>query len=189
MFLSTNCIQTFEFVGATISNSNVPTVWILEDVSGECYSTKLIQVSLSDTNISYTESNIKHYMKAASFKKSFPEFEQIPQFELTNVDGRFQYYNRVHFSIQEPVVDSTMLAQYFNDGIRKYPLPVQMPLLNGVSAKLLYSYSSGLYVNYQITKVIFIPTQKLLIVFTKNSFLASGGDSMHGFMIFSININ
>ena len=189
LFLSTNCVQTFEFIGSTISNSGVPTLWILEHVSGECHSSKLIQISLVDTIISYSESNFAKHQETSSFKKSFAEFEQLPQFELAHTNGWFNYIQRGRFSLKEPVDDTTLLAKYFIDGIRKYPHPVIDPLFKGVKSKYLYSYTPGLYIGYKINKAIFLPTKSIVIVFTNHSLFASGGDTMNGFIIYSLELN
>ncbi len=189
LLLSTNCVQTFEFVGSTISNSGVPTLWILEHVSGECHNSKLIQISLVDTLISYSESNFTKYENTSSFKKSFAEFELLPQFELANSNGWFNYIQRGRFSLKEPVADTALLAKYFNDGIRKHPHPVIDPLFKGVKLKYLYSYTSGLYINYKINKVLFLPTQSIVILFTSHPLVSSGGDTMNGFIIYSTELN
>ena len=189
ILLSTNCTQTFEFMGATTSNSNNATIWIVENVDGECYQSKLVQISIADTNCFCAESNFEGYGKTQSFRKAFKELHLLPQFELNHSDGLFRYSQRIDFTIEQADYDNAMLARSFVDGVRKYPLPINTPIFSGVKARLLYSYPSGLYVNYAIDRAIFLPTQRLLVVFTKSPYLAVGGDTMQGILVFKILIN
>lgn len=186
LILSTNCVQTFEFIGSTTSNAGVPTLWILEHVAGECYSSKLIQVSIYDSLLSYSESNYAKHNNVELFKKSFSEFERLPTVELQKLRGAFGYSGTGKFRIKEAVDDISVLTKYFNDGIMKYPHPLVHPIFEGVQGKYLFSYTPGLYINYRIQKAIYLPTKRILVVFTNHSLLSSGGDSMHGFIIYSI---
>ena len=188
LILSSFCDQEFLFVGVTKSNADVPTIVIVEHVGGQCYYSKLIQIAVAETSVSMIESNFKQYRNTQQFVESFTTFDQLPFIALTKDEGGFSYLTKPAFAISEPVPDSLMLAKSFADGARKYPGSIKLPAFKMADAKLLFSYNSGLYVNYHIDKVIFVPIHGILIVFTKHPLLHSGGDTMHGFMIFRLRL-
>ena len=186
LILSTLCDQEFEFVGVTISNSDVATINIIEHVGGQCQYSKLIQIAVKGSSVSIVESNFKEYRKTGQFVKLFGSFTQLPFVSRGKVSGGEADILTLGFAIIEPEPYSIMLAKSFSHGIRLRPAPVQLPVFKSAQAKPLYSYDSGLYVNYYIDKAILIPGHHIFIVFTKNPMQGPGGDTMHGFMIFRV---
>jgi hypothetical protein len=186
LFLSSFCDQEFQFVGITKSNINVPTIAIIENVGGQCYYSKLIQIAVAETSVSVVESNFKEYKKTAQFVASFTAFNQLSFIALGKVSGGEHDILTLGFEIIEPAPDSIMFAKSFTDGIRLHPTIVKLPTFGSTQAKLLYCYNEGLYVNYHIDKAVFVPSYHILIVFTKHPMLGPGGDTMHGFMIFRL---
>jgi len=186
LILSSFCDQEFLFIGVTKSNADVPTIVMIEHVGGQCYYSKLIQIAVAETSASMIESNFKQYRNTQQFIESFTAFDQLPFIALPKDDRGYTYLLKPAFAINEPIPDSLMLANSFEDGGRKYPGSIKPPVFKMADAKLLFSYTSGLYVNYHIDKVIFVPIHNILIVFTKQPLLHSGGDTMHGFMIFRL---
>ena len=45
-------------------------------------------------------------------------------------------------------------------------------------------YPEGLYVDYQISKAYYFPGSGYILVFTHQPLIASGNDTMHGFLLF-----
>ena len=186
LLLSSLCDQEFVLVGVTMANPNVPNIVIIEHRGGQCYYSKLIQIAVSETSVSVVESNFKEYKKTEQFVQSFAGFNQVPFIVLGKVSGALHDILTLGFDIIEPTSDSTMLAKSFADGIRLHSSAVQLPVFRSAQVKLLYCYDEGLYVNYHIDKAVLIPSQHILIVFTKHPLQGPGGDTMHGFMIFRL---
>ena len=190
LLLSTNCLQEFTFLGVTEPS----TIWIIQDVGGECYFSKLTQIVVEDSLVYSVVSNFKEFKKTKQFENSFSVLAQVPFIKLTHNNNRFVYQGGKEFIVAEPKVDSALISQFPNDpskaaepwnrqmGIRG----IQLPQISGVNTTLLYAYHRGLYIKYKVDKVFFIPSKQLLIVFTNQSLLADGGDTMHGFLIFRI---
>jgi hypothetical protein len=177
--LATNCIQEFSFFGATNRR-----IWIVEHVGGECHYSKLIQIGFSDSLITSIESKVLEYDRTDYFIDSFAESPQISSVELTKVGDNLTPVPQMSFTLKPPGVDSSLLAKNFKDGVRIYPSSIVSPIIAGVHAQRIYQYEAGLYVNYQIDRAYFVPDKNILIVFTKNPLLTTGGDTMNGFMIF-----
>lgn len=57
------------------------------------------------------------------------------------------------------------------------------PLINGEPAQVVYAYPGGLYVNYELARVVGILGRDEVIVFTHQDKLAVGLNSMHGFLV------
>ena len=186
LLLSSFCDQEFQFIGVTKSNANVPIISIIENVGGQCYYSKLIQIAVAETSVSVAESNFKEYKKTEQFVASFTAFSQLSFIALGKVSGGEHDILTLGFEIIEPAPDSIMLTKSFADGIRLDPALIQLPTFGSAQAKLLYCYDKGLYVNYHIDKAVLVPSHHILIVFTKNPMQGPGGDTMHGFMIFRL---
>jgi len=72
-----------------------------------------------------------------------------------------------------------------NDWNEEYGLEeVLSPEFEGIKSELVYFYPEGLYINYEISKAYYFPNSGYLLVFTHQSMLASGNDTMHGFLLF-----
>ena len=163
-------------------------------MSGECYSSKLIQISISDTSVEQIESAFKEYKSTDKLKNAFTEFNQFQVIELNKMKDSLFNLSGINFSIKETYSDTSKFTDYLKEKVEKYyrAIPhnpdsyVIPPQFSGVKAQLKYYYKSGLYINYKIDGAMFVPYRKLLIVFTKQSMIASGGDSIHGFMIFQL---
>ena len=62
---------------------------------------------------------------------------------------------------------------------------ISLPKIEGLKTELLFSYETGLYINYEISEVHYFPNSYIL-VFTHQPIKSVGGDTMHGFFIFKI---
>ena len=74
-------------------------------------------------------------------------------------------------------------------GLRlKERIRIILPKIEGIKTELLFSYETGLYINYEISEVHYFPNSYILI-FTNQPSKAVGFDTMHGFLIFRIKRN
>ncbi len=62
---------------------------------------------------------------------------------------------------------------------------IKLPNIERIKTKLLFSFKTGLYINYEISEVHYFP-KKYIIVFTHQPQIAVGLDTMDGFLIFKI---
>ena len=63
------------------------------------------------------------------------------------------------------------------------------PRVNGTDWDLVYYYPSGLYIDYEIREAYYFPGTGYLLLFTHQDMLATGMDTMHGFMILRLNLS
>lgn len=181
LLLSTNCHQQFQFFFFSEDN---PTFWIGEDLSGECVSSRLLNISINDPSVSFSQSVLKEYKV----------WGDIPK--LASLFRTFQEQSLGEIKISAPLYDS-LLAEEFIEHIRqggdnakswiklKGNNGIKLPQIEGLKAELIFSYSTGLYINYEISEVHYFPNAYILII-THQPTLAVGLDTMHGFMIFKI---
>ncbi len=190
---TTNCHQTFHFF---FLSQGSPTFWIGEDLSGECHFSRLIQISVSDSAANEAKSRLK----------SFQDWGNIPEikylfaaYEEKSLELKDEIWQNKEIKIQPPTYDS-LLAEEFNEHIvnggsnavtwlkLKGSAGIKLPTIEGINAKFVFSYKSGLYINYDISEVHYYPNRYMLI-FTHQRQTAVGSDTMHGFLIFRIEKN
>lgn len=192
-FSTTNCEQTFTFFGVTwdIYNQNKITFWVGEDVSGECMGSHLIQVTVSDTtSCIHTAYNV-NYANWDWLRHGFSNLSGLTLEKLSNKEGSWSD-SAGSLRISAPPSDTLEIRKIYQSSYeaqwtaRHGIEAIKLPQIQEVLTKLIYYYPVGLYVDYKISDAYYIPSQKLLIVFTHQPHLAAGFDSMHGFLIFRI---
>jgi len=170
------------------------TFWIAEDVSGECLSSRLIQVTVSDSIANMVATNNLQYGEWRWFEEGFKSLGVQLYTELGESDGKWTE-GRFSFEISVPAPDSqlvrdvneTLRLGQESDWTRKHGLQgVIAPEVKGFKTKIAYYYPNGLYVDYKISRVYLIPTFGYIIIFTQQPRLKSGLDTMHGFLILKI---
>ena len=189
--LTTNCHQTFHFF---FLSQGSPTFWIGEDLSGECKYSRLLNISIkNDSSVSVSKSELKEYKNWGSIPKLSSLFRK---FEEQSLEVKDNIWQNKDLKIYPPVYDS-LLAEEFNEHIREGGSNafswiklegkdgVMLPDIEGIKTELLFSYKTGLYINYEISEVHYFPNAYLL-VFTYQPIKAVGLDTMHGFFIFKI---
>ena len=189
VLLSTQCKQDFTFLGTTDWEHSV--FWIVEDVSGECHFSRLVQVSVQDSIASFTQTYFANYKETQNFSHAFSEFHPEPFQEFKRQGADLATPSCV---IQPPSLNDSLYEDFSFDGnyvphtwnSKMGTSGMVMPTIQNRSSKLLYAYPRGLYVNYQLDRAFLVSTKNLLIVFTKNPSLGTGGDSMDGFLIFKL---
>jgi hypothetical protein len=189
---STNCEQTFKLLGLNWRASKV--LWIGEDLSGECHSSRILQVILSDSGNTTINTHLK----------TLHDWEWLTHGLQTEVPMVFTHHDDswvspdVDLEIQGPRADSTLLRSFqqhiLSGGSNGYTWNrdhrlsgITKPEIKGVQMELRYYYPYGLYVGYTISDVYFFPEGGLLLVFTNHRTRAVGNDTMHGFLIFKTN--
>ncbi len=188
--LSTNCHQTFHFF---FLSEGSPTFWIGEDLSGECRTSRLLNISVNDSSVSVSQSDLSNYQNWGTIPKLSSLFRRYEEQSLEFKDNIWQTKD---LKISPPVYDS-LLAEEFNEHIYqggsnayswikiKGKDGVILPQIEGLKAELLFSYQTGLYINYEISDVHYFQNA-FLLVFTNQPKKAIGLDTMHGFFIFKI---
>ena len=190
---STNCHQTFHFF---FLSEGSPTFWIGEDLSGECDYSILLNVSVNDSSVSVLQSELKAYNNWGIISELSSLFRTYEEQSLEFKDNIWQNKD---LKIYTPIYDS-LLAKEFNEHIRqsgsnayswikiKGKDGIILPKIEGMKTELLFSYETGLYINYEISEVHYFPNSYILI-FTNQPSKAVGSDTMHGFLIFRIKRN
>lgn len=190
--ISTGCVDIFHFFFLTKGIN--PTFWIGVDVSGECISSYLLQISVKDSSVSVSPSELKEYKNW----ECIPELDSVLKtFEESSIEYKDETWISKEIKITSPEFDST-LAKEFNTHVMKggsnaYTWYKEkgdnygflLSKIEGLNTELLYRYRRGLYFNYKISEVHYFANNYLL-VFAHQPRTAVGADSMHGFFIFRI---
>ncbi len=190
---TTNCHQTFHFF---FLSQGSPTFWIGEDLSGECEYSRLLNISINDSNVSVSQSELKEYKNWGII----PELNSLfRKYDEQHLEFNDNVWENKEFKISPPAYDS-LLSEEFYDHIRqggsnayswfnvKSNDGIKLPKIEGIKTELIFSYKTGLYINYEISEVHYFPNDYLL-VFTNQPIKAVGLDTMHGFFIFKIKRN
>jgi hypothetical protein len=191
---ASNCNQSFLFLLATADNN--PVFWIAEDVGGECWYSHLIQIAVEDTTDTATYTALGSY-KSWNWKGLEEKLKGVicqPAIELENQNGMWSLPG-LSWRIGVPPPDSAMLKllqkEYkagrerswnVNYGIKG----VSVPSAEGLDIEMVYYYPEGLYIDYTISKVYYFPQSRYILVFTNQPRMASGLDTMHGFLLLKI---
>lgn len=188
--LTTNCHQTFHFF---FLSQGSPTFWIGEDLSGECEYSRLLNISIDDSSVSISQSELKEYNNWGTIPKLSSLFRK---YEEQSVEFKDNIWQNKDLKIYTPVYNP-LLAEEFNEHIRQGGSNayswikingkdgIILPEIDGIRTELLFSYKTGLYINYEISEVHYFPNS-YIIIFTNQPLKAVGLDTMHGFFIFKI---
>jgi len=189
--LTTNCHQTLHFF---FLSKVIPAFWIGEDLSGECNYSRLLIISIYDSAVFISQSTLKEYNNWGNIPELNSLFRNCEE-EILELNNNVWENNDL--KISPPEYDS-LLAEEFNEHIRKggnnaytwYKIKgedgIIFPTIEGIKTEYLFSYKTGLYINYEISEVHYFPNAYILL-FTRQSIKAVGLDTMHGFLIFKIN--
>lgn len=189
--LTSKCTQTFELLAKTDR-----VLWIALDVNGECHYSHLIQVIMTDSIVLEVPPTVLAKFKGwRAIKESIRHFQIDVPIRLEKTGSRWQS-PVLSWSVKEAPSSPSLLDQYekFNersgsfDGRRwnqvKGRAGLQLPKFDGIDMSLIYAFPAGLYLNYKIIGVFFFEGSGNLLIFTQQEILASGYNTMHGFLIF-----
>lgn len=179
---STYCEQTFHFF---FLSKGSPTFWIGEDLSGECQTSYLYNISIRDSKVSVSKSELKEYNEWNEIKKISGFFRKHKELDYDNlVITPPQYDAGLHDAFINHLVEGGSNGYTWNgknglDGI-------VLPNFVDVKTELLFYHQRGLYINYNIASIHFFPDARLILIFTEQPVKAVGMDTMHGFFIFKV---
>lgn len=188
--LTTNCHQTFHFF---FLSQGSPTFWIGEDLSGECKYSRLLHISITDSTVAISESELEEYNNWENIPKLnslFKVYTEEPLILKGNV------WENKDLKVSPPDFDSLLyedfsehIVQGGSNAISWYQLKgkkgIILPNVEGIKTELLFSYKTGLYINYEISEVHYF-LKRYIVVFTHQPIKSVGLDTMHGFLILKI---
>jgi hypothetical protein len=187
---STNCHQTFHFF---FLSEGSPTFWIGEDLGGECNYSNLLHIGVNNSTVSFSQSRLEKLNSWGNIPKLKSLFRVCDEHPSELKD---KVWENKDLKIIPPEYDS-LLAEEFSEHIRhggsnayswinlKGDDGIVLPKIEGIKTDLIFSYKTGLYINYEISEVHYFPNSYIL-VFTHQPRKAVGLDTMHGFLIFKI---
>jgi hypothetical protein len=180
-YYSTYCEQTFKFFFLT---KGYKTFWIGENLSGECQTSTLLNISIFDSNATLAKTSMKNYNSWNEIKILSDAFDTYEAPIANNL------------GVRDPLFDSTLanslsfyLLEGGNNAIKWNAINgksgIVLPTVENFEFDLLFYYDAGLYINYKISDVQYFPDADLAIIFTEQPVRAVGMDTMHGFLIFN----
>ena len=186
---STNCEQTFKLLGLNWRASKV--FWIAEDLSGECQSSRILQVILSDSG----STTIHTYLRKLHDWNWLSGGMETEEPTLFVNEGGSWVSPGIGLRIKVPSPDSSFLQSFqrhvFDGGSNGQSWNsklgsrgISLPKIEGIETRFVYYYPPGLYVNYTLSNAYFFPEAGFLLIFTNQQIRAVGNDTMHGFLIF-----
>ncbi len=190
-FATTNCQQTFTLLGRT--KGSTPTFFIVQDLSGECQSSKLLELALLPGGIKKIEIEFNEYNSSKWFQDRFSLFRAEPFIQLERTEDVWKHpYSR--WKIKNPESDQKLKTKLDKESVieavawnrKNEKKGIQIPVFDGVKTEFIYFLPSGLYVDYEIDKVFFFEKTGFIFVFTTQKLKSPGLDTMHGFLVFKI---
>ena len=194
---STNCEQTFRLLGLNWRASRV--FWIAENLSGECYSSRILQVSLSDSGSTIAYSCLRQFDDWGPVDSAISRlYTEDPL--IFDHQGGLLVEKGSGLRITTPRSDSSLLVSFEKHIIeggsngetwnRKLGLQgIILPHIEGMKSDLVFYYSAGLYVGYAVSSAYYFREAGYILIFTQQKWRAVGNDTMHGFLIFKVNQN
>jgi hypothetical protein len=191
---ATLCDQSFilfAFSRASSAQLGQGTFLIGEDIGGECYQSYLIWISITDDHVSSSWNRVS-YGEWGWLKEALKYLPKEEPKELVEKEGVW-YYSTAFFRVTPPPPDTTLLNSFDSsryDGSEAKWIGnhdsggVSMPIFEDVKCELIYYHIGGLYIGYRFSKVYYFPHSKYLLIFTHQPRLATGLDTMHGFLLF-----
>ncbi len=179
---SSFCEQTFHFF---FLSKGSPTFWIGENLSGECEISYLYNISIKDSKVSVSKSELKEYNKWDEIKNISGFFRKYKELDDSNlVIAPPQFDPGLRDAFNKHVVEGGSNGYTWN---KKHGLDgIVLPNFDNIKTELLFCHQAGLYINYNISNVHYFLGARLILVFTEQPLRAVGMDTMHGFFIFKI---
>ena len=148
-FYSTYCEQTFHFF---FLSDGSPTFWIGEDLSGECEISYLYNISIRDSKVSVSKSELKEYNKWDEIKNISGFFRKCKELDDSNlVIAPPQFDPGLRDAFNKHVVEGGSNGYTWN---KKHGLDgIILPNFDNIKTELLFYHQAGLYINYNILPV------------------------------------
>jgi hypothetical protein len=190
--LSNGCSQEYKFF---FKNKHDDTFWIGENLYGECGTSSLIQVFIDNkAQIPTAKVTELRDFDSWTWLETAQRNVQTDEAISLNAENGQIIFPSMKFKIAPPpnnVKLQTLKQNEFHDECAKIwnkqmgKNGIDMPIMEGFKANLLYHYTGGLYFNYYIDKVYIFPQSRYMVLFTKNKQKCETSGTTHGFMILS----
>lgn len=183
---ATNCVQKFSLLGVVQNQKGNNVAWVAEEIFGECMWTRIIKIEPLDDSVKVVVDN--SYRSWKSIREDMGQPIEDVLTEFTKQESSWRYNNKL-YTVTIAEADTGLYNEYkrnvYNPQIwnKKYRSEnVTLPKFNNEKTSLVYYYPTGLYLNYTVDQIYMLPCN-FLLVFTKQPLLASGLDTMHGFLL------
>ncbi|RMG68067.1 MAG: hypothetical protein D6715_03365 [Calditrichaeota bacterium] len=192
---STACRQSFHLLFLT--RSQPLTLWVGEDLSGECSLSRLVQVVLDEPEARTLYTLLEDYGQWQWLKRVRDRLQHFAVDSLSRQQNLWQDRSG-RIQLSAPPADSLRMQAFWDhiagtgSGAESWNRTrgrdgLQEPVFVKGTAVLRYAYPAGLYLNYQIDRVYLFPEAGLLVIFTRQEQLAPGLDTMNGFLVYQLN--
>ena len=193
-YSSTSCRQSFHLLFLT--ESRPLTLWVGEDLSGECSLSRLVQVVLEEPHPRTVYTLLEEMGRWQWLARQKTRLKHFALDSLIWREGL--WWNRSGtIQLASPPADSGDMTAFWQhiagtgsgaeSWNRLHGLDgVEEPLFLSGNGQLLYAYPAGLYINYRIAKAYWFPDPGLLVLFTTQEQLAPGLDTMNGFLVYRV---
>lgn len=189
---NSGCVQQYNFFLKAQFND---LFWIGESISGDCRSSKLIQILLEEGKEPQIISlMLKDYNRWQWIESAEDYLRRETSVELEKRGNTFvekgsnlkvkpaPYNNSLLQFYQEKY--NGVCAEEWNEIVKSQG--IKEPEISGWKSELKYAHPKGLYFNYEISNVIFFPDTQYLLVFTQHSMRCVGDNTQHGFMLLKL---
>lgn len=198
-----NCTQIFNFVCKTQFDD---LFWIVEHRAGECNNSTLLQVLIEPKKrktpgskelyepkaipLVFRDYNDMRWVESSRGYLRTEMFEELQQkgnaFEdpQTKLSIKPPRYNRHQHNLYVEQF-ANACGEEWNDVNEQ--AGVDPPRISGKNeCCVVYWHPKGLYINYEISRVLFFPDTNYLVVFTTNEIRCTGNNTMDGFLILKL---
>ena len=188
---STLCEQNFTLLGRT--KGETPVFLIMQDLSGECESSKLLEIALLPGGAKKLSLDFDEKGTWKWFSDGIPSLRTEPFLSVEQINGIWKISDNM-WKIKNPIENDILKKEVLKEPIiiaskwneEKGTKGIQLPIFNDLKTELIYYLPAGFYVNYTIDKIFYFKKSGYIIVFTNQDRKGPGLDTMHGFLILKI---
>ena len=191
---TSDCHQEFMVLGETFGVDENAVIWISENLSGQCLVTHLIRIETIYDSVTVSIDTVIYKDWKAIGEKIGSRFLQ-DHVDFRKQDSLWLFSNH-KYRVIIPRPDSAIINA-FKEGsfaartnitdwnVTYGKKGIMVPEIEGLNTELIYSYPLGLYMDYYVDRICYFggPKCYYLLVFTNQPTLASGYDTMHGFLL------
>lgn len=189
---ATFCVQEFEVLGKTAGDRGL--LFVIEHISGECEGTRVHTFFLAGNSQVHTSGNIR-YRKTEYITDIVADFALEPLLQGTPDGDAFIIDDSI--IVRPPIEDTTVSARFHALvtlgrrelhawGLEYKDDNFDSPIIEGVEATYIYRSNGGFYKNYKIRQVVLFENSNYLVIITDQPLRATGGDSLHGLLIYRL---
>lgn len=185
------CDQTFTIYGKTQGDYSI-LLWDLF-IGGECYSWYTHVFIFSPDTV--RQFKAEYGKGSEGWAYDFIAHNSPEKIDTLKNDSGV-YFISDDITVSPPQTDTTFeekwhrLCDEYHSVVtwyKKCPINcIDYPVFSGCDTKLLYYYKDGLYKNYSLKEVYYLPESNVVIVLTHQPYVADGMDRMDGIIIYRI---